>query len=339
VDDRIRHEALALTALRRLGREQTATSVTIRILAGGLSGSSVYHLDLAGEQAVLKLTLPGGDRRVMARARREALFYSELATRGPVSVPRVLGLDLNEKAGVAVLLAAYAPSPPPDRWTQEAYAQVARQLGRLHAFWDKTAASAVPEWLHATPKVTLARCRDAAATWHALGERDDLRGALAPYGRRLERLVMEIAEIQTRMTTVPATLCHGDFHAGNLLRGPAGEWIWTDWQEVRLGPGVDDLAFFWQRAFVAADTPPPYGAMVQAYGAGLATADGEPVPPEQLDRALAWAELRSWLVDWPGNLGALSATRMERVLPRIETLIDQLAVAGHLLQVGVSSHR
>jgi Ser/Thr protein kinase RdoA (MazF antagonist) len=340
VDDRTGHEALALTALRRLGREQTAASVTVRLLTGGLSGSSVYHLDLAGEEAVLKLTLPGRDRRAVARARREAQFYSELATRVPVSVPHVLGLDLNETAGIAVLLAAYAPSPPPDRWTQEAYAQVARQLGRLHAaFWDKTAVPAVPAWLRATPKVTLARCRDAAATWHALGERDDLREVLAPYGRRLERLVTAVPALEPRMTTVPATLCHGDFHAGNLLRGPDGEWIWADWQEVRLGPGVDDLAFFWQRAFVASATPPPHESMVQAYAAGLATSRGGLVPPARLDQALAWAELRLWLVDWPGYLGALSVTRMERVLRRIETLIDQMEVAGHLLRVGVSSHR
>jgi len=99
---------------------------------------------------------------------------------------------------------------------------------------------------------------------------------------------------------------------------------------VRLGPGVDDLAFFWQRAFVAADTPPPYDAMVQAYAAGLATVDGPPVSREQLDRVLAWAELRSWLVDWPSYLGDLSTVRMERVLQRIDTLTRQLELGSHL---------
>jgi len=188
----------------------------------------------------------------------------------------------------------------------------------------------MPEWHRATPHVTLAQWRDAAKLWRALGGRDDLREPLVPYRRRLESLVMGVPALKPRMAALPATLCHGDCHAGNLLQGAAGEWIWADWQDVRLGAGVDDLNFFWQRAFVAADTSPPFEAMVQAYVVGPETVGGMLLTREQVDQALAWAELRSWLVDWPNYLGALSATRMERVLRRIGTLIDQLEVAGHL---------
>lgn len=324
-------EALVVAALRRLGREPAAASLTYHLLAGGLSGASVYRLGLAGEEMVLKVTTPGADRQVMARARREALFYRELAALVPVSVPRVLGLDLDEAEGVAVLLVAYAPSLPPDHWTEYAYGQVARQLGRLHAaFWGETTALARPKWLGAIPRVTHARCRRAAGKWRALARRDDLREALAPRRPRLDRLLLKMPAMDARMATSPVTLCHGDFHPGNLLRGPAGEWIWADWQEVRLGPGVDDLAFFWQRAFAAAATPPPYEAMVQAYGAGLETAGGaRPATREQLGRALAWAELRSWLLDWPGYLGALPDTRVERILRRIDTLMDEWEIASH----------
>jgi Ser/Thr protein kinase RdoA (MazF antagonist) len=330
VGDGVRHEALAVAALRRLGRETAAAAPSVRLLAGGLSGSFVYSLDFPDEGAVLKLTLPSGERWAMARARREALFYRDLAARVPVVVPRVLGLDHDEVAGGAVLLAAYAPSTPPDRWTEHDYAQVARQLGRLHAtFGDRTAASTMPAWLHAGPRVTPARCRAAARAWGALGERDDLRDALAPSRQRLERLVLAIPALDVRSTALPATLCHGDCHAGNLLRGPAGEWVWADWQEVRLGPGVDDLAFFWERAFAATEASPPYDAMVRAYGAGLEAAGGTPMPREELERALAWAELRSWLVAWPFYLGALPASRFERVLRRIETLIEWTEVAEH----------
>ncbi len=141
---------------------------------------------------------------------------------------------------------------------------------------------------------------------------------------------MRIPALDSKLVTLPVTLCHGDCHAGNLLQGPNKEWIWADWQDLRLGPGVDDLAFFWQRALVEAATPPPYDAMVQAYGAGLVTGDGLKITRDQLDRALAWSELRSWLVDWPSYLGVLSTARMESVLQRIDMLIDQLELAGDL---------
>lgn len=319
-------EALATAALRRLGRDPATAALTSRVLAGGLSGSSVHHLDLAGDAMVLKVTQPSEDRQLMMRAGREVLFYQDLATHVPVLVPRVLGLDFNETEGAVLLLAAYLPSPSPDAWTVHNYVEVARQLGRLHAAsWDKTAASSLPNWLHAKPAVTLAQCREAAKVWHVLSERDDLRDALVPYRRSLEHLVMSIPTLDPHMTTMPATLCHGDCHAGNLLLDRAGEWIWADWQEVRLGPGVDDLAFFWQRSFVAADMTPPYDAMVQAYVVGLETGGEVQIIREQLDRALAWAELRSWLVDWPRYLGALSSAQMERVLQRIEKLVRHLA--------------
>jgi Ser/Thr protein kinase RdoA (MazF antagonist) len=322
------HEAV-VGALRRLGWGPDDL-LSVHLLAGGLSGSSGYRLDLAGEDVVLKVTRPSVSRQVWERAQREFLFYRDLATRVPVVVPRVLGLDLSETEGVVILLAAYARSPSPDEWTEHAYIQVARQLGRFHAaFWDKTATLALPEWLREMPPVTDAQCREAARRWRALGARDDLDDALGASCRRLEHLVMEVPALDQSMTSLPTTLCHGDFHADNLLQGPDGEWIWADWQEVQLGPGVNDLAFFWQRAFVANETLPPYETMVQVYGVGLETVDGAVVSREQLDRALAWAEFRCWLVDWPFYLGALSTTRMERVLRRIETLIDQLEITGH----------
>lgn len=265
-----RHETHAVAALRRLGREPAGASFASRVLAGGLSGSVVHHVELAGQDMVLKVTLPSDDRQLMVRARREALFYQELATLVPVLVPRVLDLHLSETEGAVLLLAACLPSPSPDDWTERGYVQVAHQLGRLHAtFWGKTTESELPDWLRARPGVTPDQCQDAARLWRALGKREDLTEALASRRRSLESLLLNIPTLDPHMATTPATLCHGDFHAGNLLRDPAGEWIWADWQEVCLGPGVDDLAFFWQRAFVAADTPPPYDAMVRAYAAGL----------------------------------------------------------------------
>ena len=325
-----RHEALVAAALHRLGRGPAIDSLTSRLLAGGLSGSSVHYLNLAGQAMVLKVTTPCADRHLMVRARREILFYQDLAALVPVRVPRVLGHDLHQTEGAVILLAAYTPPLTPDDWADHDYVQVAQQLGRLHArFWGKTAVATLPDWLRAKPHTSLTQCRDAAQRWRALGNRSDVDTIPERYLRKLEGLVLRMPTLDLQTVTLPVTLCHGDCHTGNLLRGADGERAWADWQDVRLGPGVDDLTFFWQRAFVAADTPPPYDAMVQAYGAGLMSVDGITMTREQLDRPLAWSELRSWLVDWPSYLGPLSTAQMERVLQRIEALIDQLELTGH----------
>jgi Ser/Thr protein kinase RdoA (MazF antagonist) len=328
MNERTQQEVLIAAALRRLGQD-LAPSTTVRLLAGGRSGSSVYHLDRAGQGSVLKVTLPDADRQGMTRARREVRFYRDLAMRVPVLVPRLLGVDFDTRAGVVMLFTAYEPSPSPDRWPECDYTGVAHQLGRFHAtFWERSAVASLPGWLRPKPRPTLAQSRTAARQWRALSERDDLRPMLQPYLRKLERLVMSVPALERRFVTLPATLCHGDCHTGNLLRNPDGEWVWADWQDVRLGPGVDDLSFLWQRAFAAADRPPPDDVMVQAYDAGLESVLGTRVPRAELGRNLAWAELRSWLVDWPAYLGALPTIRIERVIQRIVALIDHFQAPG-----------
>lgn len=325
------HKHLVGAILHRLGWDASAGILTEQLLAGGLSGSSILYLDLADQATVLKTIPSGADRQLIQRACREALFYRDLATRVPVIVPRVLGLDLDDVEGPALLLVAYSPSPEPNDWAERDYVQVARQLGQLHgAFWNKTTTSPLPDWLHVKPGVTVTQCRDAVALWDRLGQRDDLHQVLKPYQRVLENLLTSIPALDPQLSTMPPTLCHGDCHTGNLLQGPAGEWIWADWQEVRLGPGVDDLAFLWQRAFAASSVRPPFDAIVQAYSAGLHAAGGVAVSREQLDRELDWAELRSWAVDWPGYLSAVSRDRIGCVLRRIEMLIHRLALGGHL---------
>lgn len=331
MDDDRHHEHLITAILHRLGWDASAGILTGRLLAGGLSGSSIQYLDIAGQAMVLKTTPSGADQQLIQRACREALFYRDLATRVPVRVPRVLGLALDDVEGPALLLVAYSPSLEPSDWTERDYVQVARQLGQLHAaFWNKTATAPLPVWLHVKSRVTVTQCRNAVALWGRLSQRDDLHQVLTPYQQILENLLTSIPALDPQLSTMPPTLCHGDCHTGNLLQGPAGEWIWADWQEVRLGPGVDDLAFFWQRAFAAASARPPFDAILQAYSAGLHAEGGVGVSREQLGRELDWAELRSWAVDWPGYLSALPKDRIGCVLRRIEMLIHRLALSGHL---------
>lgn len=328
MDKRILPEALVKSALRRIDREFPDPAPEIQMLVGGSSGSFVCGLNLDGGRVVLKVTPPGQEQSLMERAHREVRFYRDLAEQVPLSVPRVLGLDYDEARGATVLVSAYEPALPPERWTKQDYIEVARQLGRFHAaFWSETATTALPGWLRAKSAVTAARCRDAAARWRMLSERADLHDSLEPYLRKLRQLLVNIPALEAQMATLPPTLCHGDCHTGNLLRDSDGEWIWADWQEVRFGPGVDDLSFLWERAFAASEASPPYDAMVQAYVAGLAVAS---LSPEEVARNLAWAELKSWLVEWPGYLGFLPATSFQRVLQRIATLIDRSEIVGDL---------
>lgn len=313
-------EAAIRFAVQRLGVRATAEVDDIRVLAGGMSGSSVTAFVLNGVRVVLKRTVPGGpDASLRERATREVRFYCELAGVVPVQVPTLLGADLDPAGGTLLLLAACEPVPPPDAWTDVAYAEVARDLARFHAAMRKVP---LPSWVPVPSTPTLGQYRGAAESWQAFAAAT----GLIPDGllRRMEATIARVTELDAAIPAGPATLCHGDFHAGNLLRDRSGAWVWADWQDLRIGPGVDDLAFFWERAFAASgDADPPFDLMFEAYWTGLAEAGDPGMSRAAYGRALAWSELRGWLIAWPPYLVYLTPARQERVVARIEALLRE----------------
>jgi Phosphotransferase enzyme family len=111
-------------------------------------------------------------------------------------------------------------------------------------------------------------------------------------------------------------LTHGDCHVGNLLLGPGGRILWTDWQEVCLSTGLDDLVFLWQRAEFDGARP-PRDAMTSAYAAARSLQ-----PDDNLRSALGGCELRSLLVGWPAFLDYGGPDRRQLMIRRFQQLVD-----------------
>jgi Ser/Thr protein kinase RdoA (MazF antagonist) len=300
------------------------------ILQGGISGSMVYRLVGGAEPRILKLTLPSAPEYVRVRAAREAVFYRTPALAIPLALPRVLGLDVGDAGGSALLLAAYRPPDPPAAWDASRYLAVAAQLARLHAaFWDKTERLAALPWLRRPPAAAdPARIRYAQVAWQALQSRPAFAAILTPpLAARIARLLDHVPALCATMQTLPATLCHGDCHTGNLLYDAEGCLIWADWQEVGIGCGPEDLAFFVQRALIAGGAVPE-DPMIERYCAELAARTGLPIAPEAIRRVLAASELRTRLLDWPDYLGDASAEQMAAMIRRMDLLAARLELTG-----------
>jgi len=309
-------------ALHRLGRTDVIEAERVRVLAGGMSGSAVYAFVLDGKPVVVKWTVQDrGDAGMVQRAQREVRFYRELARIVPVRVPRLLGSTPGDAGDVLLLLEASEPAPPPSIWPDADYAGVARDLGRFHTAMRSVA---LPSWVPAAPATSAEQCRAATDAWRSFASGAGRGIVPDSLLRHMERTIAQVPERDARLDSGALTLCHGDFHTGNLLRRPDGTWVWADWQEVRIGAGVDDLAFFWQRAFAAteADAGPPFDAIVEAYWAGVNDAGDPGTSRETFSQTLRWAELRGWLVAWPPYLGYLSQTQRRRVVARIAALLD-----------------
>jgi Ser/Thr protein kinase RdoA (MazF antagonist) len=296
------------------------------ILQGGISGSTVYRLMGDAAPLILKITRPDAPDYVRARARREVGFYRTLAPAIPLALPRVLGLDTDGAGGSAVLLAAYRPPDPPAAWDAPRYLEVAAQLARLHAaFWNRMERLAALTWLRRPPAADdPAQIRHAQAAWHSLQSRPPFAAILTPPVQAgIARLLDRIPALSAVSRTLPATLCHGDCHIGNLLSDADGRLIWADWQEVGIGCGPDDLAFFVQRALMAGGAVPE-APMIARYCHDLAAQTGLSIAPEAIRHALAASELRTRLLDWPDYLGDAAPEQMDAMVERMDRLADRL---------------
>jgi hypothetical protein len=323
--DEARHRALIAASLRRLGHDPGGLC-EYHLLQGGISGSAVYRLQWPAEDLILKTTAPTSPPHVVARAWREALFFRHLAPHIPLRTPKLVAVHADEATGVDILLAAYRSPLAPTQWSAGDYAAMAEQLAGFHAaYWDRTSEMSSLDWLRRPDAgLTADGLAQAKRIWSELRGLERLRSIFTP--QRSLVIVEAVGRIRTLLAAAPClplTLCHGDCHSDNLLRGPTDEFVWTDWQEVGLEQGPRDLAFCFQRAHFAGGTV-PYADAQAAYQQRLEADAGRTIPLAAVRRASDTAELRGWLLDWPPYLAHGSPEQLERVVARVEVLLGEL---------------
>ena len=203
---------------------------------------------------------------------------------------------------------------------------MAHQLASFHAaFWAKTGELPPGPWSRWEPD-NAATIQRAYRDWQALQAQPHLTGLL------LVGQLQWIAELLPRLggltairEALPLTLCHGDCNPGNVLGDVGGSLRWIDWQEVGIGCGPEDLAFFLQQSTVAGAAVPAEEALA-VYQAQLERETGEVLRPGLLQRVVDAAELRSRTLDWPTYLAQAPEQEVARMLERIRELVDRLGI-------------
>lgn len=101
---------------------------------------------------------------------------------------------------------------------------------------------------------------------HTLSTSDwrDLAGAIAEVHLVAVPATLGLGTRPGPARPLPAVLEHGDCHLDNIVLDAAGRILLVDWQEARLGDGLADLVFVWQRAEFAG-AHPPREAMTATY--------------------------------------------------------------------------
>lgn len=181
--------------------------------------------------------------------RTEVRFYNEIAEVVPLSLPRVV--IAQGKSGSKAILAledvtasGAIPGNPADSLQADQAAAVVRQLARLHArFWNQS--DQLYPWLGSSARALedrLGRVLSVPLMRRGL----QLAGKYIPenfhepclhYARQRHRIMQFLS-------SGPHTLVHHDCHPGNLFWKDALTPGFLDWQMVRSGEGISDIAYF-----------------------------------------------------------------------------------------------
>lgn len=180
----------------------------------------------------------------------EVRFYNEVAQSVPLDIPSCLAAQSRFGMGSTLVLADVAefgaiPSCPSDTLTVEQAALVVEKLACFHArFWNKVDAEPAYQWLDGPVR----RLEDRLGTALAVPlMKRGLRLAGSCIPQAIHAPAIHFAhhrrQAMSFLSEAPKTLIHHDCHPGNLFwnRFQPG---FLDWQLVRMGDGVGDIAYF-----------------------------------------------------------------------------------------------
>jgi hypothetical protein len=260
-------DARWLTAvLRQSGALQRAAVVSFEV--GPVAGAEGFMgelrrlrptYDLAEPDAppslVVKLSSKKREMRQRVPTRlayqREVRFYQHLADRTSLPTARCYYADVDVESGLHVLLledlAPGRAGSTVEGCSSEQAELVVLEIARFHAAWWEAPELEGLDWL-VDPDVDSVALREAHDRWWP-DFLDQARHQLPDPAREIgARLGEHRARIMRHLTrTPPRTLLHADYKLDNLIFGTAGgsaPLVVLDWQLMRRGRGIFDVAFF-----------------------------------------------------------------------------------------------
>lgn len=176
---------------------------------------------------------------------REVRFYTELAPRTTVNLPRCYGvMGYRDQPASAVLLEDLSGLTTLDQLTSapvETVDHLRRQLTRLQApFWEDPATASLG-WLHRRLGVPIPGILERMSrSWD--GARDYITDGFEPEERQVIDRFVAVAGEWTQSLDGPYSLTHHDFRIDNMLFDGERAVV-LDWQTVGWGVPMFDVAY------------------------------------------------------------------------------------------------
>ncbi|MEI6544864.1 MAG: phosphotransferase [Methylococcales bacterium] len=180
----------------------------------------------------------------------EVRFYNEVARPETLRLPHFLAGQSEFGKGAVLVLSdlsdiGFVPGNPSDALTFTQAATVVKQLASFHAhFWNKPHFAQRYQWLAGPVR----RLEDFLGTLFAVPLlKRGLHKAAEHVPIELHVQAMNYArqrkKVMRFLQDAPQTLVHHDCHPGNLFWDESKPGL-LDWQLVRFGEGIGDIAYF-----------------------------------------------------------------------------------------------
>ncbi len=180
----------------------------------------------------------------------EVRFYNEIASTVPINVPSFLAAQSKFGMDATLVLLDVTESgsstgKPSDFLTVTQAEAVVEQLALLHArFWNKVQFNKSYRWL-ASPVRQLEDHLGTVLSVPLMKRGLRLAGKLIP--STLHAPAIHYARCRRKvmcfLSDAPQTLTHHDCHPGNLFWNQSQPGF-LDWQLIRFGEGISDIAYF-----------------------------------------------------------------------------------------------
>lgn len=202
-------------------------------------GASGAHILNADNTFIIKYAvLYELDAAKSAQFQREYDFYRRCTDEKIDFIPEVVYQFANDNE-ILIALEKYTTIRS-DEWDNDLQKRAMRLCARINAA-DITDDEAL---LHIDKENDTYSLSDSYQNWCRLQEKFPLHINASMLTEMYEN--HNEVELYAESLVIPKTLCHGDFHPNNFLIHH-NKLIICDWQNVNIGRGIDDVAFFMSR--------------------------------------------------------------------------------------------
>ena len=221
-------------------------SHSIRQLTQGKSGAEVCLLDdnkIAKFAEKSRLLEKENGLAVWESCLKEAKFYKEVTGGQYAFLPEIFHCEFDDES-VQIIMGEYKVIEK-ESLSASDFDESMKLLVQVHEL-------AVPDFLKnekpGPVQISEEKIQNCLTGWKSIFDEHKSEPSDILDFAKVEALASRINQLNKDLYSARVCLCHGDFHAENILRDEkSGKLILCDWQSVSLNHPASDIAFFMSR--------------------------------------------------------------------------------------------